>query len=168
MTVPVEHIVAVLLTLPQYGGDRFADPTVEDRTRLLRPVAVAISAVARNVTEAAALAALAKHETSLARYVLDGACYQGPVGARCDGGKARGAWQVHSWCRALWAGPENAPGRHLAGARCAIGLLRAGRQQCGDLAGAFGVYAGAGCKWRGGPGRVKTTNLMESRLRGLR
>lgn len=162
------EVLAVLLSLPQYYGDRHADPTLEDRARLLRPVAEAIAEVSRNRTEAAALIALMKHETNGARYVLDGHCEQGPVGARCDGGRARGAWQVHSWCRALFAGPENAPGRHLAGARCAVSLLRKGRAQCGSLAGAFGVYAGAGCKWKGGPGRVKTTNLMEARLRAVR
>lgn len=161
-----DAVLAVLLTLPQYTGDRFADPTIEDRARLLRPVAVAIAEVSKNRTEAAALVALAKHETNLARYVLDGFCEQGPVGARCDGGRARGAWQVHSWCRALFAGPENAPGRHLAGAQCAIRLLRSGRQQCGSLAGAFGVYAGAGCKWRGGKQRAQTVAVIEGRLRG--
>lgn len=166
--VPASEILAVLLTLPQYRGDAHADPTVEDRARLLRPVAVAIADVSRNATEAAALVALGYHETAYARFVLDGVCYQGPVGARCDGGKARGAWQVWNWCRPLWAAPENAPGRHLAGARCAISLLRRGRQQCGTLAGAFGVYAGKGCEWKGGPGRVRTTNLMEGRLRGRR
>lgn len=162
------EVLSVLLTLPQYYGDRFADPTLEDRARLLRPVAEAIAAVAKNRTEAAALIALAQHETALARYVLDGYCEQGPVGARCDGGRARGAWQNHAWCRELWAGPANAPGRHLAGARCAVALLRKGRAQCGSLAGAFGVYAGAGCGWRGGPARVRTVNLMEGRLRAVR
>lgn len=118
-----DAVLAVLLSLPQYTGDRFADPTLEDRARLLRPVAVAIAEVARNRTEAAALIALAKHETNLARYVLDGYCEQGPVGARCDGGRARGAWQVHSWCRALWAVPENVrdapPGRSSVCGRAA-------------------------------------------------
>jgi hypothetical protein len=47
-------------------------------------------------------------------------------------------------------------------------LRRAGRQQCGDLAGAFGVYAGAGCKWKGGKARAKTTLAVEGRLRGGR
>lgn len=166
MTVPVADVLAVLLTLPQYRADIHADPTIEDRTRLLRPVAVAIAEVARNRTEAAALIALAKHETNLARYVLDGFCYQGPAGARCDGGRARGAWQVHSWCKPLWVGPENDPSRHRAGARCAISLLRKGRAQCGTLAGAFGVYAGAGCKWRGGKQRAQTVGVIESRLKG--
>lgn len=166
MSVTAEAVLVVLLSLPQYRGDIHADPTVEDRTRLLRPVAEAIAEVSKTRTEAAVLVALAQHETTLARYVLDGACYQGPVGARCDGGKARGAWQVHSWCKPLWAGPENAPGRHLAGARCAVSLLRKGRAQCGSLAGAFGVYAGAGCKWRGGPGRARTVAVMEAKLRG--
>jgi hypothetical protein len=157
-----------MLTFPQYTGDRFADPAPEDRARLYRPVAVAISAVAKNRTEAAALVALAYAETRLARYVLDGYCAQGPVGARCDGGRARGAWQNWSHCKALWAVPENHPSRHIEGARCAIRLLRAGRQQCGDLAGAFGVYAGAGCKWKGGKARAKTTLAVEGRLRGGR
>lgn len=166
--VTADAILAVLLSLPQYRGDLHADPTPEDRARLLRPVAEAIAEVSKNRTEAAALIALAKHETNLARYVLDGYCHQGPAGARCDGGMARGAWQVHRWCRELWAGPESAPGRHLAGARCAIRLLRHGRAQCGTLAGAFGVYAGAGCKWRGGPGRARTVAVMEGKLHGRR
>lgn len=164
MTVPAEAVLALLVSMPQYRADIHADPTIEDRRRLLRPVALAISAVAKNRTEAAALVALAQHETHLARYVLDGYCEQGPVGARCDGGRARGAWQVHSWCRPLWDVSATDPGRHLAGARCAIGLLRRGRAKCGSLAGAFGAYAGVGCRWRGGPARARTTAHLEARL----
>lgn len=64
MTVPAEAILAAMLTLSQYVPDRIVDPPAE-RARLLRPVAMAISAVAKNRTEAAALIALAKHETNL-------------------------------------------------------------------------------------------------------
>ncbi len=163
ISVSAEAILAAMLAFPQYTGDRHADGPA-DRARLYRPVAAAIAEVSRNHTEAAALVALGYSETAFARYVLDGYCHQGPAGARCDGGRARGAWQVWSHCRPLWAGPENAPSRHLDGARCAIRLLRAGRVRCGTLRGAFGVCAGRGCDWRGGAARAKLTATVKGRL----
>lgn len=175
MAVAADAILAAMLALPQYHGDRHAD-TPEDRARLYRPVAEAISAVAANRTEAAALVALGYHETAFARYVLDGYCYQGPVGARCDGGRARGAWQVWSWCRPLWDVPETAPSRHLAGARCAVRRLRSARADCARVCrqtgsgcrphiAAFSGYAGRGCDWPGATGRVKTMARIEAALR---
>ena len=176
MAVAVEAIVAAMLSLPQYHGDRFAD-TAEQRAALYRPVAEAISAVSHSRAEAAALIALGYHETAFARYVLDGHCEQGPVGARCDGGRARGAWQVWAWCRPLWAGPENAPGRHLAGARCAAGLLRSSRAACARVCrqtgsgcaahkAMFSGYAGRGCEWPRAAVRVQTMSRIEGVLRG--
>lgn len=158
--------LAALLSLPQYAGDRHAD-TPEQRARLLRPVADAIAAVSRNRTEAAALVALGYAETAFARYVLDGYCYQGPVGARCDGGRARGAWQVWSWCRPLWTGPENAEGRHLAGARCAVQRLRAGRTACPNdgYAGMLSHYGRGHCTWGPATKRAALMSTVEWQIR---
>lgn len=170
MTVPVEAIVAAMLTLPQYTGDRYADPTPEDRARLYRPVAVAISAVAKNRTEAAALVAVAYSESALARYVADGVCHQGPPGVRCDGGLSRGVWQIRSWCRALWAGPENSPTRHIDGARCAVQRLRQGARKCSGkgYAGLMAYYGTGRCEWKPAKARADLMSLVEGRLRGRR
>lgn len=167
-----EHILAVLLTFPQYAGDIYTDGHA-DRAKLLRPVALAIAAEAKTSTEAAALIALGYHETAFARYVLDGHCEQGPIGARCDGGRARGPWQVWSWCRGAWAhpaGPAGARASLRAEARCAVGLLRAARTRCA-AEGWPGVFAGyrrlASCRWSGATRRVATLHVAESRLRSI-
>lgn len=167
MAVAVEAILAAMLTLPQYHGDRHADPTVEDRTRLLRPVAEAIAAVAKSRAEAAALVAVAYSESALARYVAQGYCSQGPKGARCDAGLSRGVWQVRSWCRELWAGPETAPGRHLAGARCAVQRLRQGQRQCSGkgYVGIMAYYGTGRCAWKPATGRAALMSTVEGQLR---
>jgi len=164
-----DAVLAAMLSLPQYTGDRIVDPPAE-RARLYRPVAEAIAQVARSRADAAALIALGYAETAFARYVLDGHCYQGPAGARCDGGRARGAWQVWSWCRALWAGPENAPDRHVAGARCALQRLRAGRTACPaqGYAGMLSHYGRGHCTWGPAKARAATMALVEGRLRAYR
>ena len=176
MSYPVELVLAAMLSLPQYAGDRHADPTVEDRARLYRPTAEAISEVATNRTEAAALIALGYHETGFARYVLDGHCEQGPVGARCDGGRARGPWQVWAWCKAGWAAPDGSREAIREQARCAVRLLRSSSASCArvcrstgagcrPLLAAFSGYAGRGCEWPRAAARVRTAGLVEGRLR---
>lgn len=164
--VTTHEVLTAILTLPQYGGDIHAD-TPDQRAKLLRPVARAIATVAKNKTEAAALVAVAYSESALARYVVDGECHQGPAGARCDGGLSRGVFQIRSWCRALWAGPEGAATRHLAGARCAVQRLRQGTRECfgKGYEGVMSYYGTGRCAWRPAKNRAALTALLEGRLK---
>lgn len=174
----VDQAVAVMMTLPQYVGDVIVDPPAE-RAKLYRPVAAAIVAVAKNDTEVATLISLAHHETALARYVLDGHCEQGPVGAQCDGGRARGPWQVWAWCKGAWEAKDGSPEEKLEGAKCAIRLLRTSRTDCArvckatgsgckPLHAAFSGYAGRGCDWPHAARRVSTTSLLQGRIKAER
>ena len=173
--IPVEQILAAMISLTQYGGDVHVDPP-EDRARLYMPTARAISAVAANRTEAAALISLGYHETAFARYVLQGFCEQGPVGAQCDGGRARGPWQVWAWCTKAWDGPDGTERAIYEGAKCAIVLLRRSRTDCARICqatgsgckpmiAAFSGYAGRGCEWPRAAVRVQTMALIEGRLK---
>src|SRR5512143_4111872 len=145
MIVETKVVLAVLLALAPYRPDVKAHV---DRKALLIPVASAIAHAARNYTEAAALIALGKHETSYAAYVVTGHCKDGPKGARCDGGLARGPWQVWSWCREGWAAPDGSSEALAAQALCARRMLSyayhrcAGKNPSGDFAGMYSGYAG--------------------------
>lgn len=154
-----DAILAVLLALPAW----YQDVGDADRPVWLAPVASAISRATESRAEVAALVALGFHESRYARYVVDGRCSDGPIGARCDNGRARTPWQV--WrvaCPVAWTHPDGSQESLDAAARCAAGLLRGGRGRCrgrhpaGDLAGAFSAYRGASCTWSGGAARARS------------
>jgi len=155
----IQAIHALLVALPAYT----LEPTPEDadaRAVRLEPVAGAIwEASAANPGGftrgqwAAVITALAWHESRFARYVQAGQCETGPVGARCDNGKARGLWQQHqSACPQAWATTPGSAEDLQKGAQCASRLLGSALHRCRSRApsvlfGAFSGYAGASCTW---------------------
>lgn len=154
-----EAIVAALLSFPPWDWDRreaearYCELPAEeveaavqrDREALARPVAEAIAAVAETRTEAAFLATQAIYESRLARYVLEDRCHEGPPFARCDGGRATGPWQVHSWCVGAFDIDAGRDRRLEAGATCALQLARHGLHRCGDWSGAFAAQGQSEC-----------------------
>lgn len=158
--IALAPVLAAMLSLAPYTADRAA--TADEREALLQPLAYEISMVSRTPSEGALLVAVAFHESGFARYVLTGHCSEGPPGQRCDGGKARGPWQLHRQaCPAAW-GPT---GDLRTEATCALALLRWGGQQCREHArtpvlGAVGMFAGRGCHWSGAETRAKTATTL--------
>lgn len=156
-----EIILSIMLAQPPWKGD--AGETLAQRTALLRPVAAAIVEVSQgDRTRAARLVALGYAETRWARYVLEDRCSEGPVGARCDEGRARGPWQVWRWCKAS----------DLVGqAQCALRALGGAELRCrrnypnSPHAAAFAGYAtGSLCAFRGVYARVSATHQIEGKL----
>jgi hypothetical protein len=137
LTCPVV-LLRVLLSLAVWHQD--ADLSPDARSALYRPVAEAICRVSRTTQEQAWLAAQAYSETTLAAYVIEGRCADGPPGIRCDEGRATTEWQVHRFCIAAWTAPT-LDERREAGARCALKTARRGLTVCG-VAGAFGFQTG--------------------------
>jgi len=146
--------LAIMLTLPQSHLDR--DETPEQRAALIKPWADGIDAVSRNAFDRAALVAIAWHESGgFARYVLEHRCSDGPRGAKeCDSGHARGAFQVHPWCKATTVEGE---------AQCAASAYRFALSRCGDNVSAFGQYA-SGNACRPMPQREKTRLMVLRRM----
>lgn len=139
----IESILAAILSLAPYS---FEEETAESRVALVTPVAWAIADATCDSTERAFLVAQAWHETKFARYVLEDRCHDGPVGARCDAGRATGPWQVHRWCKAAWSGDKHS--RLVGGAKCALGLWRMGNARCKSHHGGFAAQyrIGGSCK----------------------
>jgi hypothetical protein len=135
-------------------------------TPAVRDVAAVVESVTASQQERAVLVALGWHESRFAHYVLEGRCEDGPRGARCDAGMARGPWQVHRWCRAAWAVEDGTPEALRAGAACALRAIRTHAARCASeartvLDGAFAGYAtGHACAWRGSAARVQTTRRL--------
>jgi hypothetical protein len=139
--------LAVMLLLSPWHGDQ-GD---ENRGSLLQPLAIAIDNIGHTREERAALIADAYAESSLARYVLEGRCSDGPPGQRCDPdqhgvARARGPWQVWHYC--------HKPG--LEGeAECVVQLLRLGKHRCASWEGAFAALHGPSCQWAPATQRVQ-------------
>jgi hypothetical protein len=140
-------------------------------------VALAIDHAAQATSDpkqtAAALLTLGFEESRFAAYVGEGRCAEGPKGARCDRGKARGYWQL--WrvaCPLAWTLEHNSRRALRVEARCAArawrgALLRNRRcHPAGPIAGAFAGYRGADCRWRRAAGRAKRFQRVLLRLRG--
>lgn len=161
-----EAILAVLMGLPAWYEDA-GEPRAA-RLELLGPVASAIAgASGGDHQRAAALIALGWHESKFGRYVLEGRCSDGPPGARCDNGRARGAWQLWAVaCPAAYQYPAGSLESLELEARCADRLLQGARGRCrgrhpaGALAGAFSGYRGLDCRWPGGAGRARTAEAV--------
>jgi hypothetical protein len=173
----IDLILAAMLALPQYVADRSDTP--EARAALYRPTAQAIAEVSNgNRVKAAALIALAYEESRFARYVLEGRCKDGPKGSRCDWNyltrspRARGPWQLWSWCTDAWRHPDGSIESLRSGARCASRLLAGAKQRClgrhpaGDWAGAYSGYRNGACTWAPAAGRARRMAAIEARLRG--
>lgn len=73
---------------------------------------------------------------------------------------AAASWD--EWASTTGLEPENV----TLAAAVAGRLLSRGLRGCGTLDGAFGVYAGVGCRWVGAPRRVAMARRIESRLSG--
>jgi hypothetical protein len=159
-------LLTVLLSLPAWHGEReLADV---DRRALLAPVAEAIHGAARSREEAAALITQAWHESRLAAYVLEGRCHEGPPGARCDmdrkgNPRARGPWQVWSWCKA-WDYPEGSRESLRHEASCAVRAMRFHLKRCETWEGAFAGLRRSKCVSSRSKARVETMKLVLGRL----
>ena len=156
--VAADLILAAMLSLPPSALD--ARDTAEERSALFLPVAEAIAEVSRTDEEAAMLVADGFHESAFSRAVLE---YRCPDIGRlaCDRNRARGFAQVHGWCRGSGPAVE---------ARCALQIIRDGKERCRDSAltpmhGAFAALAGRACSWGGAEARVKTYRRILQRLR---
>lgn len=135
-----EAVLAVWLGWAPWHLD--SAETREQRMGLYRPVAEAVCRATRDPVERAFLAVQADAETHLARYVLEDRCHDGPVGARCDQGRARGPWQVHRHCRAAWDDSASHASRLESGARCALLGWRWGVRRWDSWAGGFQAQRG--------------------------
>jgi hypothetical protein len=168
MAVSPEAVLAAALSLSPYVADRVDTP--EQRSTLYRPVAEAIAEVARTKFEASILVALAFHESGFARFVIEGRCSEGPPGQRCDGGKARGVFQLHeAACHEAWELKDGSVESIRAEARCAIRLLRwnaeRGKDRTPNAAyAAFAGYAAREWTWDGAAKRVETARKIEKAL----
>jgi hypothetical protein len=162
----IEAILAAMLAQPQYVDDR--DMAPEQRVELYRPIAGLIAGAAGgNRWKAAALIELGYSESRWAAYVLEGRCKDGPRGARCDwdyrkrAPRARGPWQVWSWCTEAWRYPEGSSESLTAEVRCAARMLAGAKQRCagthpaGDWAGMFSGYRAASCTWMPAASRAR-------------
>lgn len=157
--VSPEAVLAVLLSLPTWQGDR--DDTEAARRALLEPVAVAVAASSEEPRVVAAVVTQGLRESRYARYVIENRCHEGPAGARCDedecgNPRARGPWQL--WRVACPSAYEYGAGTQeslLEEARCIARLWHGGLRRCqglhpaGDVAGAFAALrGGASCQSR--------------------
>jgi hypothetical protein len=166
--VTPQLVLAVMLAMPSFTGDR--SETAEQRAELYYPIATAIAEVARSRSEVAILISLSWHETKWARAVVEGRCGEMPAGQRCDGGKARGPWQLHlEACRTAYALPEASAGSIQAEAQCAIRLLRFSAERgkshtATPWHSAFAGYAARPWDWPGAEARVRTTRRILSSM----
>lgn len=150
LQLSVDQAVEALLRQPQAYVDRAESRT--EREALLRPVASIMVRVATTREDFAMLAELGYRETRWARAVIEGHCDRMPRGQRCDHGRARGPWQVHSWCARGWAAPDGSLEALEAQAVCAVGHWHYALNHCRGRAaslwaGAFSGYAGGSCTW---------------------
>lgn len=135
---------AKLAALPAYPG--WAE-TAEARTARMWSIAEDIAAVAESPAEAAALVAIAWHESAFAADVDKGPCYRGPKGdgARCDAGRAASMWQLQG--DAAERAKLFAERRYAA--RRARDLMRRSARACVQRHGreaALRVYASGTCR----------------------
>jgi len=172
----LEMILAVLLSWPAFYTETDEQPEAR-RVRLVM-AALAIEHTAKQSAEpkqmAAALLTIGFEESRFAAYVGQGRCDEGPKGARCDRGKARGYWQL--WrvsCPAAWELPHNTREALRAETACAARIWRGAllrNRSChpaGKIAGAFAGYrGGADCRWPRAAGRAQRYQRVLYRLKG--
>lgn len=105
-----------------------------DRYNRLKPLAEAVKVVAATNEEAARLLATAYVESFFADYVGSDRCSDGPRGKdECDGGKARGFFQLHrSTCPVIW---KMAPSKErlILEATCALSYLEKSSRMCANI-----------------------------------
>lgn len=174
-------LLAILLSFPPHFTDAGEAP--EAREARLTPVAESIAEAVKGhpdaVTIASALLELGRSETHYAAYVLEGRCLDGPVGSQCDPDsrtgkpRARGPWQVWSWCREAWEYPAGSRESLRAEARCAARNWAYARHRCrgahpaGTWAGAFSGYRAQSCRWQPAAARATRMRSVHARLAAL-
>jgi hypothetical protein len=160
----LDVILAILLAWPAFYTETDEQP--EKRRARLVMAALAIEHAANATADpqetAAALLTIGFEESRFAAYVGEGRCSEGPKGARCDEGKARGYWQL--WrvaCPRAWQLEHNSRRALREQARCAARTWRGAKLRCrrrhpaGPVAGAFAGYRGADCTWHRGAKRAE-------------
>lgn len=132
---------------PAHFTDR-DEPADARAVRLAKADRAMVKAAAGDQYILRALRVHARFETHFARYVGEGRCEDGPVGSRCDEGRARTYFQVwEATCPKAWAEPQGSLAELEAAAVCAARVLRAGRARCGTSEGMFAAMWGSGrCK----------------------
>jgi hypothetical protein len=165
LAVPV---LIVLQSLTPWRGDRGVHSNERDAG--LREQAEAFTTVTDRVDELAILTAYGWHETKYATQIMLGHCDRMPAGERCDKLRARGVLSIHPWCQKAWALPDGSLESKIEEARCALRIIRYGKQHCRNSAlspvhGAFAALAGRPCNWVGREDRVKTYRTVLERLR---
>lgn len=164
-----QAVLAILMKFPEYEPE----DAEAKRARLSIAAGAIVAASDGDVVRVGRLIALGRVESGFARYVGEGRCEDGPKDARCDPDQSgrptsRTYWQQKErTCPETWSHPEGSVDEIYAAARCADEKLRGGLNGCGTLAGAFGVYAGAGCNWLGGRPRARLSRLFASHVATL-
>lgn len=179
MIEQVKLIHAVIVALPAFSLEPVPE-TPEDRSARLEIQAEAHWQAAESrpvgysqLQWAAVLSSLVWHESKQSLYVQSDLCETGPVGMRCDSGKARSPYQLHqSACPALWKLPKGDPAGIFVGAKCASRLLASAQRRCAsraptNLMGAYSGYAGASCVWEPARRRERTSLMLFGAMANL-
>jgi hypothetical protein len=183
MSTITTAILAALLSLPRYAADT---ETPEARTTRLTTVANSIEDATQRATCSGEFAKLAEckkfwpgrqqdlrallitigyFETAYAQHVHEGHCRP----HECDGGRARGLWQVQrhglvpsaAWERIVGADDYSTQ----ISAYLAAKVLGSDLSKCGTIEGAVSMYAtGNSCSWDGAKARVDFSNKVSFKL----
>jgi hypothetical protein len=138
-------ILALLNQAPVHFTDRDEPPSA--REARLKRIAYAIHAATKDPREQKALVVIAVAESTLARYVQEGRCMDGPRGSRCDPKdgrpRARTVWQLwRQTCPAAWAAKPGSEEELGSGAVCTVRLVRSGWARCQTIEGMFAAMYG--------------------------
>jgi len=165
----VDRVLAGIFRRPTWYQDKHLSR--QERAVYLRPVAKAIAKATRTDAEAAALITHGWYESRYAKYVIEGRCKDGPVGAQCDITKkgvvrARGPFQVWKWCRDAWGYPQGDQAALAHEARCIARWMRGAMRRCqGGWVSAFaGMRGGARCEWGPAKKRAHTMRKVLAKL----
>ena len=162
-------LLVLLMQLTPWHGD--VETTDDRRARMA--VVVQASVIAADKTDwpgpkeelVAALIALARAETELAQHVHAGKCRPD----ECDGGRAATPWQIHDgpWLpKGIWKQMQGSDLQStILAATWAAHFLAKGRYRCGNLKGAYSLYAtGRTCHWAPGIKRARYARRVLSKL----
>jgi len=179
--MPTTTLLAILLSLQPFSGD---SETTDQREARLGIVSDAISGMSERASctgsfakdegcsrvwdgspkeLAMLLVTIGYHETHFSKRIHEGRCLVG----ECDGGAARGLWQLHQSSLCPWKAwsqiTDASPKATRLGAYSAAAVLGLGARKCkGSIEGAISIYAtGSSCTWKGAKARMSFfKNLM--------
>jgi hypothetical protein len=159
-------VLAVLNKEPRHTTDRH-EPANERGARFME-LSEAIGTFAKTPEEAALMATVVIHESTLARYIAEGRCKDGPKGQRCDGLRSRGYFQNRQIsCPKGWAQKPGSREELFEMAKCSRRDLARGWYKCGTAEGAFAAFNGShSCKAPWAKSRVRTFTRVLGQLRG--